>query len=369
MSVLTQANRDWESRPADERFSSIVDMHGRAVLYRQNAAEATVAQGDLQVVADDGNLSIVGPSGDAAALNNWSFDQLAKRAKAPAGYLQTVGADLAAQCLNVGLQRTAKEAEESEDGASRALILFDNSAAEHKGLKVRGITSTLYSRIWNADVTARLLQLEERGPWQPAPAAFDGSRGLYLGDRDMFAFMVDNDRRIFQKGPGGGLSRGFMIWNGEVGDRSIGVMTFFYEYVCGNHRIWGVKGVEELRIAHIYTDGAKAWDKLAVTLKTYAESSAEDDEAKVAAAHSYELGATKEEVLDAVFKLQIGGLSKKVIGEAYDLVDTTGADRYGSPRTAWGLAGGITEIARDLPNADERTTLDRAATKIMQIAF
>jgi hypothetical protein len=214
-----------------------------------------------------------------------------------------------------------------------------------------------------------LLQLEATGPWQPAPAAFDGSRGLYLGDRDMFAFLVDNGRRIFETGPGGGLSRGFMCWNGEVGDRSIGVTTFFYEYVCGNHRIWGVKGVEELRIAHIYTDPKRAWDKLAVTLKTYAESSAEDDEAKVKAARTFELGATKEEVLDAVFKLQIGGLAKKTVDQAYDLVDGQRSDWYGSPRTAWGLAGGITEIARDLPNADDRTAADRAASKVMQIAF
>jgi len=87
-------------------------------------------------------------------------------------------------------------------------------------------------RIWNSEITSRLCDLEARGPWQPAPAAFDGSRGLYMGDRDLFAFMVDSGRRIFEKLPGGGLSRGFFVWNSEVGAASFGIQTFFYEYVC-----------------------------------------------------------------------------------------------------------------------------------------
>jgi hypothetical protein len=33
-----------------------------------------------------------------------------------------------------------------------------------------------------------------------------------------------------------------------------------------------------------------------------------------------------------------------------------------------GYAGGLTEIARDLPNASDRYALDCAATKVMQMA-
>lgn len=186
----------------------------------------------------------------------------------------------------------------------------------------------------------------------------------------MFAFMVDNDRRIFEKGPGGGLSRGFFAYNSEVGARRFGLMTFLYEYVCGNHRVWGASNLEEVAVIHIgKNQAAKAFDLMRVELKKYAESSAADDEAKVQAARSFQIGANKDEVLDAVFKLKIGGLTRANVTKAYDLVDGERSDWYGSPRTAWGLAGGITEIARDLPNGDARFALDTAATKVMEMAF
>ena len=172
---------------------------------------------------------------------------------------------LAADCLNAGLPEA--------DGDAR--LLLNGDASGH--MTARAITSDRYSRIWNADITARLLDLEAGGVWQPAPAAFDGSRGLYLGDRDMFAFMVDNERRIFETLPGGGLSRGFFAWNSEVGAASFGIMTFLYEYVCGNHRVWGAKQVSEVRLRHV-GEGLdhRAFSTLRATLINYANTSASE---------------------------------------------------------------------------------------------
>lgn len=357
MSVLTKANKQWESRPADERFGSLADLHAAANGMRTTAAVAKIKANALRVVEDSGDIQLVGKNG-RASLTNWTFGQLANRAKAPADYIKSLPATLAAQCLNVGLQGV----EEKSD----TMILFNKDGDQ---LTTRGITSDKYSRIWNSDITSRLLDLEAGGVWQPAPAAFDGSRGLYLGDRDMFAFMVDNNRRIFEKGPGGGLSRGFFAWNSEVGATSFGIATFLYEYICGNHRVWGVSNLDECRIIHIGRDQAsKAFNQITVELRKYAEDSAADDEAKVASARQYQIGATKDAVLDAIFKLKVPGLGRKMIGQAYDLAEKR-VDWYGSPRTAWGLAGGITEIARDLPNANERHALDSAATKVMEMAF
>lgn len=358
--TLTQANAQWEARPADERFGSLAAMLDKAKYHRDNAAQAIVPLRDLRVETVGRDLAIVGPSNTPALLNNWSFGQMAARAGAPAGYLSTLPTELAAENLNTSLARRIANSDEDP----KVNLLFGRNG----NLTARAVTSEDYSRIWNADVIERLGALEQAGPWQPAPAAFDGSRGLYLGDRDMFAFMVDNERRIFETGPGGGLSRGFFCWNGEVGDRSIGVMTFFYEFVCGNHRVWGASGMKELRVAHIHTSDAKAWNKLAITLKHYAEASAEEDEAKVQAARTYEIGADKEAVLDVIFGKRIPGLTKSFLSTAFDKAEER-VDWYGNPRSAWGLAGGITEIARDLPNADDRNALDKAATKIMELAF
>jgi hypothetical protein len=355
MPALTYANREWENRPADERFGSLRDMHNAALGFRDNAAQAIVPVTSLSVRSEDDGLVVNGSTGTTAGLTHFSFNQMAQKAGAPAGYLRSLPAKLAAECINTGLG--------GFDADVQSMLLFDRRGA----LRLCGITSEKYARIWNSDVTERLLRIEAEGPWQPAPAAFDGSRGLYLGDRDMFAFMVDSNRRIFEKDPNGGLSRGFFLWNSEVGARSIGISTFLYEYVCGNHRVWGASDVKELRIAHIHTDTDKAFAKLAVELRKYAASSAEDDEAKVGAVRNFQIAATKDEVLDTVFKM-VGNLSRKRIEDAYDLAEQR-TDWYGSPRSAWGLAGGLTEIARDLPNADERHLLDKAAGKVMEMAF
>lgn len=361
MSVLTRANHEWSTRPADERFSSLKDMHGRATELRTSAAVAQIKFNALQVVDQDGEVALVGQN-SKAKLTNWAFNQLAERAHAPANYLRTLPAKVAADALNAGLAHVGGVA---DDADKNAVVLMDRS----NGLTARCITSDKYSRIWNADITKRLVDLEAEGPWQPAPAAFDGSRGLYLGDRDMFAFLVDNDRRIFEKGPGGGLSRGFMTWNSEVGGGAFGFMSFLYEYVCGNHRIWGATNVAEMRVIHIGKDqSTKAFANLAVELRKYADSSAADDEAKVETARTFQIAATKDEVLDAVFGLKSPALTRRVIGQAYDLAEER-VDWYGSPRSAWGMAGGLTEIARDLPNANERQALDVAAAKVMEMAF
>jgi len=357
--TLTNAHKEWANRPADERFASLQAMHDAALRHKTQAAVAKIKADALKVIPDESEILLEGRTGQRGRLTNWSFGQLAARAKAPADYLQTLPAGLAAECLQDGLDRNAEQGKD-------AVALMQRDAG---ALVCRAVTSGSYSRIFNADITARLLELEASGPWQPAPAAFDGSRGLYLGDRDMFAFMVDNERRIFEKGPGGGLARGFFVANSEVGARRFSLMTFLYEYVCGNHRVWGAQQIQEVSIVHIGRDQAtKAFDAMRVELKRYTEASAAHDEMRVDAARNFQIAANKDDVIDAVFKLKIGGLSRSVLGRAYDLVDSQRSDWYGSPRTAWGLAGGITEIARDTPHADARHALDLAAGRVMDMA-
>jgi hypothetical protein len=307
MTTLTQANSQWASRPADERFGSLEAMHQAAMNHRTTAAVAKIKANALRVAADGGNLLLAGPKGGNATLTNWSFGQIAERAKAPSAYIKTLPATIAADCINDGLKRSGDE--------SVLQLLVSKDSGDH--MTARAVTSDKYSRIWNSDITKRLLDLQAQGPWQPAPAAFDGSRGLYLGDRDMFAFLVDNERRIFETGPGGGLSRGFFTSNSEVGDASFRIMTFLYEYVCGNHRVWGVQNVNEARIIHIGNDqSAKAFQMMTVEVRKYAEASAADDEAKVQAARTYQIGASKDDVLDAIFGLKVPAINTKIAGKA-----------------------------------------------------
>lgn len=366
MTTLTAAYNQWASRPADQRFSSLADLDSAVQHHRNVAAEAqSVRMSDLVVSTHaferDGSSQIEpviksSRSDNIARFTHHSFGQLARRLGAPASYLRTLTPGLASANLNYGLR------EASDREASNNKLLF----AQNGELVLRALTSDSYTRIWNADIAQRLIRLTELNPqWQPAPAAFDGSRGLYASDKDMFAFLVDSDRRIFEKAPGGGLGRGFFVSNSEVGDASFRLTTFWYEFICGNHRVWGASGVTELRIPHIGDADDRAFSRMQVELRRYANASVKDDELKVERMMKFSLGNTKAEVLDRVFGL---GVPKRLAERAYGLAEQR-VDWYGSPRTVWGFTGALTEIARDLPNADARVEMDRQAGKVMQIAF
>ena len=358
MVTLSAAHKNWVSRPADERFNSVADLHTAALSYRDNAVRTDVPTKKLRVEAHNGDVYLMAKNDMKIDLTNWSFGQLSQVADAPASYLQRLPAHMAADCLAHGI----KNAPERNNS-----MMFKK---EHSGMvTLRALTSQKYSRIWNTDITSRLAELEQVGPWQPAPAAFDGSRGLYLGDRDMFAFMVDNDRRIFEKGPGGGLSRGFFISNSEVGAKSLKIQTFFYAFVCGNHYVWGAQGIKEVNIRHVGDAAGKAFTQdLYVELKAYAEGSAHEDELRIQKMRTHVVGKDLEDILDTVMGLKIAGVTRKQVTAGYELAQQR-EDWYGEPNTVWGLAGGLTEIARDLPNADERVALESATGKLCEIAF
>ena len=78
------------------------------------------------------------------------------------------------------------------------------------------------------------------------------------------------------------------------------------------------------------------------------------------------LGEKKEDVIDAIFGFRIPGLAKKSLGAAYDLVDASAT--YGSPRSAWGMANGLTALSQQTAYTDDRMSLDRAAGRLLTVA-
>ena len=72
----------------------------------------------------------------------------------------------------------------------------------------------------------------------------------------MFVFLIDPhgwveiDQERF--------APGFFVWNSEVGRRSLGVETFWYQSLCANHIVWDA--IEVVRFARKHT--AKVRDSL-----------------------------------------------------------------------------------------------------------
>lgn len=382
---LHAASSQWASRPADERFWSLAEMHSAATAARNGSAVARVKFGQLSAVADGDSLAIVGPSGVPAKMTHYAFGQLAGSIGAPAGYLRELPVSIAAQAVNYGLS-----------AASREVKALDRDLLFHKNgqLTLRASLSERYERVWDSDVIRHLMGLEGwRAPAGRTPPGYDGpSRlatlddilpgqinigvgsqiapsGLYASDHDMFAFLVAPDRVI-----GSGtdtMMRGIFVRNSEVGDSSLVFTFFLMQAVCGNHIVWGAQGVHEVRVRHTGPNPMrKALREFEAELRRYHDA-APEEEKMIVAAKALKLGATDEEVLAALVKYAKGHsipLSRQRLAEGHATAIEF-SDWYGDPNTLWANVAGLTHASQKIGFADDKAGVDRAAGQLLQMAF
>lgn len=362
---LMNAHEQWKTRPDDERYPSVQAAHTAALQYKDSATEKECSMGDLRAEASNGSVVVYGKQGIRATVSNWAFGQLATRAGAPSGYLRGLPATLAAQNINHGLANP-----KVEDGESKIAKLLFHVATDHAPI-LRAITSEKYMRIWNAEVTERLLGLGKE--WVPAvpdiradnSKTLEEQTALYVSDHDMFAFLRSPNVTIAEHGTDSPTYRGLIVWNSEVGSSVIGMARFLYREMCGNHIIWGASEYQDVELRHVGSVREK-WEVFAAKSKEYLESSPVEEEAMIERVKYAIIASTKDEVLDALFGKKVPGLSRKVLEAGYDAVNQ---DEDGSPNTAWGMAQGLTRYSQTLLHADERTKIDRAAGKILDFRF
>jgi len=358
MATLLAAHKQWATRPPDERFQSLEDMHRQVLAYNAQSVErADIPWSDLKVSSLDDDVVLIGSGGVPARLTNWSFGQLANLAGAPAAYLRELPAWLAETNLNHGMAgRTGSDVTN--------LLLHTSDDAD---LTVRSINSSRYSRIWNHEITERLIDMQDLG-WEPAIpdiVSDDMSPSLYASDHDMFVFLRSRDLTVEEKGNNNAVYRGVIVENSEVGASALKLTRFLYRKLCCNRIIWDASRIVDLSIRHVGNVSQRV-SEFTMTLRQWAEESATDENAVIARAQQTVIAATKEEVLDAVFGKRSVGLSRKTIESGYDAAV---ADQDGDPRTVWGLVNGLTRWSQTIPFADKRTDLERSAGKILAMKF
>src|SRR5579859_6819533 len=152
---LTTASNEWASRPADERFWTLQELHAKTKKYAEESKLKTLELAKCRVTPENGDLRLVGPQGGSAQFQHYSFGQFSNVCGAPASYLRGLPADLAAANLNHGL---------SQVGGEHVLMFRQNG-----GLFLRCLTSAHYERIWNYEIAELALNLENEG-WVVPPA-------------------------------------------------------------------------------------------------------------------------------------------------------------------------------------------------------
>jgi hypothetical protein len=351
------AHREWATRPADERYDSVSALHAAACARRNRLEERTIETRAFrtEAVANDA-LVLHDASGRSAALTHWSFEQLATIAGAPPKYLRTLPAAIASSAINVGLQRQRRDEHQ---------LLSDRAAP----WTVHAITSSRYARVHHDELASRVLDLMALHPAWHLPLGYkDGvygaervSSGAYLGDRDMFLFLVDGNRDLDDPTDEShaGLFRGFILRNSDVGAAALTLDVFLFRAVCANHLIWGFQYVAGFRRRHVGASIQDAWTSSLEGVSAALDADTTRDRTLLLAATTRELGATREAVIDtAVRRID---LSQKQAVEAYEV-----AERYETnPRSVWGYVQGLTRLSQRTSWQDGRFALDRAASRLL----
>ncbi|MES2534148.1 MAG: DUF932 domain-containing protein [Pseudomonadota bacterium] len=368
----SRVSSEWFSRPDDERFLSLGDLHSHVHARAQGAVTRIIESRDVRVDArtDDPerlSLSVPGREGSITPTH-WSFGQLCSLVGAPAGYLRGLPAPLAGINMLHGLL--------SHRGEQVKLLETQAGRAE-----LRAVTGPDYGRIWDHELVAAVMKIAGNGTgdtrWK-VPGVLDWSTmhynpvvditrdntTLYASDRDVFLFLVD-DLNPIEAGrlPNGDPDlyfRGFYCWNSEVGSKTMGMATFYLRAVCMNRNLWGVENFEEINIRHSKFAAGRFAHEAAPALTQFADSSPRSFVEGIQTART-RIVARKDEDRDAFLRGR--GFSK---AETSKIIASVLAEEGHPPASIYDFVQGITAVARTKSNQDSRLEFEGRARKLLE---
>jgi hypothetical protein len=341
MSILTRASDELFKRKPDECFPSMAELTRHCQQQKDDAVEKWVSPSEVRPVLFDSIPSLeLGQEGNHA-LNSWSFGQVCQIAGVSRDTVNKVNPATAVDILLDTLP-----------GGSKPMQFLT------EGDRLRSIHGTGYTRMFNAD----LLELvnEFAVDFQPPQQAMTGASGLYCGEQDMFVFLIDP--LGWTEIDGEAFAPGFFLWNSEVGKRTVGIQTFWFQAICQNHIVWDACEVVEFTRKHT----AKVHDSLDPIREHIEQLATKRDERRdgfvnaIQKAMKAKLGTDEEEVLKVLLK---NGLPKNVAAEAMKIAREKGKF------TIFSIVDALTRMAGRIQNAGERTDLDMKAARFLDLAL
>jgi hypothetical protein len=341
MATLTKAHRQLFDRPEDERFASLANLGDYCRRQRDASRDRWIPPSALDPHAAAYQLQLALGDDGAFALNHWSFSQLCGMCGVSRDTLNRLTAETAAQALR----------ETMPTGTKPVQVL---TTAE----TVRSLHGVTYSRLWNAELIAMLQEFAV--DFQPPPRGFNGATGLYAGEEDMFVFLIDPTG--WAEIGNQSFAPGFFAWNSEVGRATVGVSTFWFQGVCGNHLVWDATEVVEFTRKHT----GKVHESLA-EIRRIVGGLVERRDARrdgfvrlMRQAMSQSLGTDADEVETLLAK---HGFNRALAESAVAM-----AQAEHSRFTIFTVVDALTRLARDLKNAGERVDADQKASRLLALA-
>lgn len=371
---IGRVSSEWFSRPDDERYLSLTELHDAVRRRAERATARTVESRAVRVEAsrdDAERMSLIIPGQDQPiAPTHWSFGQLCSLVGAPASYMRQLPAPLAGINLQHGLLTHRAE-------------LVKTLEADDGRIELRAVTGPDYGRIWDHELVAAVTKIAGNGTgdtrWK-VPGVLDwatmthnpfvdvtkDTTTLYASDRDVFLFLVDDTHPIeagrLPNGEPDLYFRGFYAWNSEVGSKTLGIASFYLRAVCQNRNLWGVEGFEEISIRHSKFAAQRFAHEAAPALTSFANSSPAPFVAGIKAARQQIVARTGD---DRETFLRKRGFSKP---ETAKIIETVLDEEGRKPESIFDFVQGITALARTKTNQDTRLDLEGRAKKLMERA-
>ena len=355
MATITTAQSEYYRRPADERFESPAALLAFSAQRKTASREIAYNLKDLAIVpagTDAGTIRLQSPKG-AADFTPWSHAQFCRMVGAPAAYVRTLPADIASAALNHGIKNTAP-------GTTAQLLA---QRTDSGAVTLRAATSESYGRLWDADLYHPIVRTLCESGWS-LPPTWDGKpAGAYASDRDSFLILANGGSIVNDpstRGGNGQMYRALLVRNSEVGAAAVTITRILYQWICGNHCLWGAVIDQNFRRRHV---GSRVlYDvtrEIGRTAREWTNRAASTDEALIKSLIDLEIAHTEDAVIDELMKI---GATRTDAEAAYKRC-TTQFDA--SPRSFWGMAQGLTALSQDAGWQDERLSLDQLAARLL----
>jgi len=341
MANLTEVSKELFRRSPDECFPSLTALSEHCERQKEACIDRWVAPRSIQTDPDGGGPLLLSAGGDGAfEMNAWSFGQLCRLAGVGKETVNRLTPDTATRVFAETLPR-----------GNKPIQLLTS------GDRLRSIHGTGYTRLFSADLLNMVQEFAT--DFEAPPEGASGGTGLYAGEQDMFCFLID---------PGGwaeiggeAFAPGFYLWNSEVGRRSVGISTFWFQKLCANHIVWDACEVVEFTRKHT----SRVHDSLSEIRQIIESLVRKRDERRdgfvrvIEKAMETRLGDDVDEVKKT--------LSQSGITRQLALRATEYAARKG-PLTIFSVVDALTRFSHELRYAGDRTDADQKAARLLALA-
>lgn len=341
MASLTRANRELYRRGHDESFQTLQELHDHCRQERRYSVDLWQLPQTLLPVVSNGELTVSLEKGESVGLNDWSFSQMCRLS------------GISKETINRFHPETATLAfRDTLPQADKPVQLLTT------GKTVRSVHGVSYTRLWNAELIETIRDVATE--FQPPQTAYNGGTGLYCGEQDMFCFLIDPTGWIDIDGEA--FAPGFFVWNSEVGRRSLGMQSFWFQKVCQNHIVWDAVQVVEFSRKHTANvrDGLLEIRRHIEALVAKRDARRDKFAEVLKKAMQTRLGSDSEEVAKELGK---HGIPQHYIKDALEIARAQGGF------TIFALVDALTRLTQRVTFAADRAEADYKVAQLLSLAL